>query len=223
MGARVAEGPGTQPAAPADLSPRERIREALMDLAVELGWEGLTLEAVLERADVERAEFERHFDGLEDCYLQIYRENAAEFETPLIAAFDAGPTWREGARAAVYLAARHIRDHPRGAAFSLLQRFNVDDLIQEHRERQMRMIVERIDLGRQEMDDPDSLSPQVAEGIMGSIFEMLMGEFQRGNGDRIEEFVPTVMYVGVLPYLGHEAALEELTIPPPPDPSKGGD
>lgn len=217
----MGEGPGTASATAADLSPRERLREAMMELALERGWEAVTLEALLDRAGVERAEFDRCFDSLRDCYLQIYLENAAEFDERVFGAFDAAPSWREGARAAVYAAARHIRDHPRGASFSLLQRFNVDDLIQEHRERQLRGIVERIDLGRQELDDPDSLSPKVAEGVMGSIYELLIGEFQRGRGDRIEEFVPTLMYVGVLPYLGREAALEELTIPPPPPPEGG--
>jgi len=216
----VAERPQAPAAPPADLSPRERIREAVMELALELGWEGITLEALLGRAGVDRDEFRRHFDDLRDCYLQIYLENAAEFDERVFSAFDRAPSWREGVRAAAYAAARHIRDHPRGASFSLLQRFDVGDIIQEHRERQLRGVVERIDLGRQELDDPDSLSPLVAEGVMGSVYELLIGEFQRGNGDRIEEFVPTLMYVGVRPYLGHEAALEELTIPPPPLPEE---
>jgi AcrR family transcriptional regulator len=210
----VADGPQA-PVRPAELSPRERIRDALMDVALERGWEAVTLEAVLDRAGVDRAEFDRHFEDLKDCYLQIYLENAAEFDELVFTAFDGAPSWREGVRRAAYAAARHIRDHPRGAAFSLLQRFNVDDLIQVHRERQLRGIVERIDLGRDELDDPDSVSPAAAEGVMGSVYELMIGEFQRGNGAQIEEFVPTLMYMAVLPYLGREAALEELSIPPP--------
>lgn len=209
------EGPEAQALRLVRLSSRDRIREAMMDLALERGWEKVTLGAVLERADVDRVEFERHFADLRDCYLQIYLENAAEFDQCIFTAFDEAPNWREGVRAAAYAAARHIRDHPRGASFSLLQRFNVDDVIQVHRERQLRGIVERIDRGREELDDPDSISPLVAEGVMGSVYELMIGEFQRGKGARVEEFVPTLMYMAVLPYLGREAALEELSIPPP--------
>jgi hypothetical protein len=35
---------------------------------------------------------------------------------------------------------------------------------------------------------------------------------------RAEDVVPDLMFVAVRPYLGHEAAREELSIPPPRDP-----
>jgi AcrR family transcriptional regulator len=212
------------------LGPRERIREALIDVALAIGYRATSLDyqdtslrLVLDRAGVDQVEFERHFTSLEDCYLQIYLENRADFDRAVFSAFDDAASWREGMRAGAYAAARYIRDNTRGVAFSLLQRFNVDDIAQVYRERQLEEIVDRIDLGRQELDDPDSMTRHVAEAIMGSLYDLMVGELLRGNGPRAEEFVPDLMYVAVRPYLGHRAALEELSIPPPAERRRGGD
>lgn len=210
---------------PAELSreARERIRGAIMDVALECGWAATTLRRVLERAGVDQEEFEHYFADLEDCYLRVFNENREEFDCAVFSAFDEAPSWRDGMRAAAYAAARYIRENPREISFSVLQRFNVDDITQVHRERQLREIVDRIDLGRQELEDPNSMTRTVAEGIMGSVYELMIGEFQRGNGASVEKFVPSLMYIAVRPYLGQQAAMEELTIPPPPEPAERGD
>jgi AcrR family transcriptional regulator len=220
----MAERPRAEPRpAEAATGARERIRGAIMDVALERGWEETTLEEVLDRAGVGIADFECHFADLEDCYMQVYLENGADFDRAVFSAFGGAPSWREGMRAGAYAAARYIRDNPREIRFSVLQRFNVDDITQVHRERQLREIIDRIDLGRQELDEPDSMTRLVAEGIMGSVYELMIGEFQRGNGGRAEDFVPGLMYVAVRPYLGHEVALEELEIPRPSESPEGGD
>jgi hypothetical protein len=50
--------------------------------------------------------------------------------------------------------------------------------------------------------------------VVGGIFSQIMIVVSRGEEVR-QEAVPQMMYAVVLPYLGHEAALEELNIPPP--------
>jgi AcrR family transcriptional regulator len=190
------------------LSPRARIREAMMDVVLANGYEATTVEMVVERAGVKHADFEGCFEGLEDCYVKVYEENTEEFERAIEAAFDTPGAWRDRLRAVAYATAWFMRDHPR-------------DMAQVHRERQLQRMVDLIDLGRQELDDPESMSRHVAEGVVGSVYARVVKDLQSGVARPAEEVVPDLMYVAVRPYLGHKAAVEELEIPPP-EGSEGG-
>jgi hypothetical protein len=62
----------------------------------------------------------------------------------------------------------------------------------------------------------------VAEGVIGSIYGLLVKELQDGDGVAAAEgYVPEMMYLAVRPYLGHDVAREELSIPPPPERPEG--
>jgi AcrR family transcriptional regulator len=200
------------------MTARERIREALLDLVLAHGTEATTVEMVIERAGVERVEFDRLFAGKDDLYLQFFYELTSAFERELFAAYDAEDSWRDGLRAAAYYAALYFRDRPRETAFGTVQMFAAGEVAQGHRERQLHRLVALIDRGRQELDDPDSMSRGVAEGVFGSIYELLVSYQRNGRGTTAAvDLVPDLMYVAVRPYLGHETALEELSIPPPPE------
>lgn len=204
--------------------PRERVREAIMDLVLANGVEAVTAAMVIERAEVEAAYFEREFGGLEGCYVSVYEENTEAFEAAVDAAFADGATWRDGLRAAAYAAAHHIRDHPREVSFGVVRMFAAGEQAQLSRERLLHRMVDMVDRGRRELDDPESVSRGVAEATIGSIYTQLVSDLQAGRGTgAAENFVPDLMYVAVRPYLGDAAAREELSIPPPSERPKGGD
>jgi AcrR family transcriptional regulator len=205
-------------AAPADAL-GFRIREATIDVVLELGPERATLDEVLACAGVEPADFERRFDGLEDCILRAYWEYTDDFTARLRAAFEREPSWRDSLRAAAYTAARYVRDNPRIVRFGTAQMLRAGPMAQAQRERHLHQMVDLIDAGRQELDDPSSIGRGVAEAAFGAIYELLIREVATGRGTQSAvDFVPELMYIAVRPYLGDEAAREELAIPPPPEP-----
>lgn len=220
----MAESPDAEFAPARDeLSARERIREAAIDLILAHGYGAPTVEMVVDRAGVSRAEFHSHFADLEDCCLQIYIENLSDFEEVVFGGFERPGAWRDRLRAAVYALARFLSERRREVRFDVVAMSSAGTLPQVHRERQLQRLVDIIDLGRQELDDPGSLSRATAEGVIGSIYALVVGEVQGGRADgAVEGVVPDVMYVAVRPYLGHDAAMEEFRIPPPPEESKGG-
>jgi AcrR family transcriptional regulator len=197
---------------------REQIADAVVDLMVECGYEAMSVEMVAERASLGPADFERHFEDLEGCVLEVYWHYTDAFTEMLFAAYEAESSWREGFRAAAYAAARWIRDHPRIVDFGTVQMFSAGLMAQAQRASHLQRMVDLIDAGRQELDDPDSVGRGVAEGVFGSIYEFTVKEVQSGHGTRnAEEFVPDLMFIAVRPYLGHRAAREELSIPAPPE------
>jgi AcrR family transcriptional regulator len=193
----------------------ERIREAVVELVLERGG-AVTVEEIVQLAGCDRAAFDRHFDGLDDCVLKTYLAHTEEFTAIVRAAFDAEESWRDSLRAAAYAAAWHIRDNPRNVRFGTLQLFQAGPMAQAIRESQLHLMVDLIDAGRAELDDPESASRGTAEVVFGSLYELVINEVQRKGGTKsAADFVPQMMYIAVRPYLGHEAAREELTIPPP--------
>ncbi|HSK50101.1 MAG TPA: TetR/AcrR family transcriptional regulator [Solirubrobacterales bacterium] len=215
-----ATGPGLE-AAGERPDARERISEAVMDLVTAHGYGAPTLEMVLESAAVSREEFHRHFADLEDCCLQIYIDNLDNLDRTVYGAFERPGPWRDRVRATVYAFVRLLRDNPRKVHFDVVEMSSAGSLPHMHRERQMERAVDIVDLGRQELTDPDSLTRATAESVIGSIYSLVVGEVQAGRIDSSdpEALVPDIMYVILRPYLGHEVAMEEFSIPAPPEES----
>jgi AcrR family transcriptional regulator len=197
---------------------RERIREAMLDLVTGQGYATTNVEQVLERAAVSRADFKRLFAGKQDCFLQIYEEMAESFSRRVFDAFEGEREWRDGLRAAAYAAARWIRDHPRETRYGTLEMVAAGEFAQARREATLERFTAMVDAGRHDLDEPDSVSPRMAEGVIGGILGMLTKNLRRRTRVRSEDLVPDLMYLAVRPYLGHEVAREELSIPPPPEP-----
>ena len=194
---------------------RERIAAAMVELVCERGYRATTVKQLLRRAGASRAEFRRHFAGKRDCFLAVYDELAERFAAPVLAAFEAEAEWREGLRAAAYAAARWVGEHPREARFATLETMTAGDFAAERREATLRRFVDLVDAGREQLDDPGAVSRVMAEGVVGGVLGMLTRNLRRGAGGRPEDFVPELMFLAVRPYLGIEAAREELTPPPP--------
>ncbi|HVC08271.1 MAG TPA: TetR/AcrR family transcriptional regulator [Solirubrobacterales bacterium] len=206
---------------PLSAGPRERLATAAIDLVLERGYEATTVEALIERAGVDLAEFERHFSDKEDCILTVVDEGVERFRFAVFAAYEQHELWRDRLRAAAYAAARWVRDNPSYIAYSTMMMNDATALARTHRDMALQMFAEIVDAGRQELDDPDSVAPETALSVIGSIYELLQRELGSGRSTAAaEEFVPGLMYIAVRPYLGHEVALEELNLPPPPEPDR---
>ena len=77
-------------------------------------------------------------------------------------------------------------------------------------------LVNLLDEGSSEAGGPDSPSLATAIGVGGVVFARIQEAVAKGELGLGEEEIPELMYAAVFPYLGAEAAEEELRIPPPP-------
>jgi AcrR family transcriptional regulator len=203
-------------------SARERVEAAMIELVVTYGYSETSVEMVLDQAGVSRSEFERHYTGKEDCALQTFDDYAKRFKRQVGDAYTSNDNWRDGLRAAAYAAARWIRDKPKATRYGVLDFLNASEMAQVRREAIFQDFVAMIDAGRYELEDPESVPRSAAVTAIGAIAEMLTQRLQSGEPARPYEMVPQLMYIAVRPYLGHAEALEELSIPPPPEPNDHG-
>ena len=82
-------------------------------------------------------------------------------------------------------------------------------------------LIDLLDEGRAQPGAPADLTRATAESVAGRPLQpALPGGCPRRRAARESEIVPQAMYTAVLPYLGVQVAMEELSIPPPPDPRR---
>ena len=198
---------------PAD--PRASLHRALIDLCFERAFAELGVEDLCRRAGVERAEFDRRYADLEDCFCQVYEQLAAEFLTRIEAAYQGEQGWRKQLRAAAYTCLYHLEEDPARAHFTVLEALTAGERARLISDRVLARLSSYLDRGRQQPGAPASLSPNTAEALNGAVFHQMLSAIANDQYDRFAEFLPELMYAAVLPYVGPEAAAEELAIGPP--------
>jgi AcrR family transcriptional regulator len=195
---------------------RARVHDALIDLCFERGFAQLTEEALCERAGIARAEFDRDFDGLEDCFFQVYRGELARYQREAAAARAGLTTWRERVRATAYALYRFLAEDEKIRWFTVVEVRGAGERTQLLVGQEIESLFDLIDEGRGDQADSDLLTRATAESVGGGIFnQMYLAAGQRGPMPAERDIVPKMMYAAVLPYVGAEAAAEELEIPPP--------
>jgi AcrR family transcriptional regulator len=199
---------------------RERIREAMLDFVYSQGYEATSVEQILEQAEASRKEFDRLYRSKEALAIEIFDDCLADYEGAVRKAYEAKAQWPDSLRAAAYAVADWIVEHPRETRFGLVEMLWASEVTQARREESIQRIVDIFDAGRQRAKDPESIPPFTAEGVLGSIAEILTKRLQRGDLEPYE-LVPEMMYVAVLPFMGPEAATKELTMPRPPAAGRG--
>ena len=192
-----------------------RLREALLDLCVERGYENVQLSQLLERAGLDRAAFSRHYADLDTCFTAVLGEIYAEFFACAQDAVAGQHGWRDRMRATAYALLRFLRRDERVAHFAAVEAQDAGDDAQRLFLDTFNRLVDLIDEGSAEVSGPASPSRATALGVGGVVFARIQEAVAGGELALGEEEIPELMYAAVFPYLGAEAAAEELRIAPP--------
>lgn len=194
---------------------RERIHQALLDLCFERGYPQVTVAALCERGGVDRAAFDLEYADLEDCFCQVYIVERDRFLAARATACAGLSGWRDRLRASAYTLQHILAQDRKLANFVIAE-------VRTAGERPLLLMggvietmLDLLDQGRGERQDPEAISRATAESIGGSIFNQIYAAVIQ-DVPLSDDMVQQMMYAAVLPYLGHAAALEELHIPPPP-------
>jgi AcrR family transcriptional regulator len=194
-----------------------RLREALLDLCVERGYAGLRLEQLLERAGVEEAAFRRLYPDMDACFAAVLGEVYGEFFSLAQRAVAGESGWRDRMRATAYALLRFLRSDERVARLAAVEAQHAGEGAQRLFLETFNRLVDLIDEGSAEASGPESPSRATALGVGGVLFARIQEAVAEGELGLGEEEIPQLMYAAVFPYLGAEAADEELHIPPPPE------
>jgi len=189
--------------------------EAMLDLVFERGYDGVTVEEVADRAGGSLAEFQRFFSSKQDCAVAVLEELAENNLRTVRGAFDREERWPDSLRAAAYAHVRWILDNPKKMHFGLLETLWAGEMTSALRDNLFRSYIEMVDAGREVAPDPEAVPAYTAEGVVGSITQVVVRNMGKPGGANLSSQVPEMMYLAVLPFLGEEVARKELTLPAP--------
>lgn len=191
---------------------RARIAAAIVYLAGSQGYAQIGIEMICEQARTRRFHFDRCFAGKEDCFLCVHDEVAAEFCGRVLAAYEAASSWHDRVWAAGWAAMRFFQEDPVRARFLVVEINGSGAGAQERRDRALQRLADILDGGREELEHPERVSRCTAEIVAGAIYGTLLGRIEAGCLERGDDFLPELVYMAVMPYLGSRAAEDELLV-----------
>lgn len=178
------------------------------------GFAAVDIETLCERASVGRAHFQRCFADLEDCFLGLHDEAVAELCGRVDSACDGREAWHDRIWAAGLAAMRFFQEDPVRARFLVVAVNGAGNGAQSRRDRIVQRIADLLDRGRGEVGDERPVSRCTAEIAAGAVYGTILTRVEAGSIDRGEEFLPELIYLAVMPYLGARAAEDELLVQP---------
>jgi hypothetical protein len=174
-----------------------------------------TVSGVLSRGGVWAEEFVDRFRTLEDCALDAFERFIASFERRVVAAFNAQSDWRSSLRAAAYEVADFVETDPVLTQFALIGVLGMNsEMARVRREEVLIFGADLIDLGRNEPGADVGDDEVAATFAIGTIVQVLTHRIRECEPLEPHAIVPEIMYRVVRPYLGEEAAREELELLP---------
>lgn len=193
---------------------RERILEAMTHAAAKEGYRRVSVQGVLERAGVSRLTFNEHFEGKEDCFLAALDAAGECFYERISEAARLGGDWRGRLRSGIVELVSLVAEQPDAARLLIVEGRAASPRALDHRDAlldKFACCVART-VG-DEVGEPVATSGLTPVGVIGGIESLLYSRLYRDELDDLASLVPSLMYFAVLPYLGPEAAGEEMQLP----------
>jgi AcrR family transcriptional regulator len=186
----------------------------MVEMVADHGFAAVDIATVCERAEVSRAHFDRCFADLEDCFLALHDEVLEGLCTQVDAACEGRQNWHDRIWAAGLAAMRYLQEDSARARFLVVAVNGAGSGAQARRDRIVQRIADFLDGGRGEVEGERPMSRCTAEIAAGAVYGTILSKVESGSIERGEEFLPELIYLATMPYLGARAAEEELMVQP---------
>lgn len=197
---------------------RQRILDGVAAVVSLVGYQAMSVEAVVATAGVSRRTFYDYFKGKEDAFLNAYETIGANLIQHVRVAYEASSTFEEGVVGCLRAFLEFVASEPEYAEMCIVEGMAAGPAAIQRRNAVMSALVQLVRAGAETV--PDRLHPPelTAETIVGGIYEIVYSRVLEGKTDELPDLLPDVAYSMMLPYLGHEASereVQRLTSGPP--------
>jgi AcrR family transcriptional regulator/DNA-binding MarR family transcriptional regulator len=215
---------------------RTRIVGAAGRIVGEVGYGGMSVARITSRAGVSRRTFYEQFEDREDCFLALFEEalerasRVACEAAEATVADGAGERWHEQVRAGLCALLTLVEDDPAIGSLLVVDALAVGPKVLVRRTRALETLKTVIDGGRAEAKTtrgvPAPPPPLTAEGVLGAVLSVIHARLLERAPDPVRNgaarrqpsltgLLNPLMGMIVLPYLGQDAAAQELERPKP--------
>ena len=191
-------------------SQRERMLEAMIDTVAEQGYHATTIVEVARRAGVGRRTFYEHFGDKESGFLAAHDwllERLADYAVP---AYERPGPWPERVRRGLAAILTAIAYRPEGARLAIIEILAGGPRAHRRHLAAIDAFVPYIDQGRSETPLGSALPPNLARIIAGSAAARIHEQVATGHTSDLRRLHPELLYLVLLPYLGHQRAHREM-------------
>jgi AcrR family transcriptional regulator len=186
----------------------------MVEMVAGHGFAAVDVATVCERAQVGRSHFDRCFADIEDCFLGLHDEVLGELCARVDAACEGREAWHDRVWAAGMAAMRYLQEDFARSRFLVVAINGAGSGAQERRDRIVQRIADVLDGGRGEVEGERPMSRCTAEITAGAVYGTILAKVETGSIERGEEFLPELIYLATMPYLGAAAAEDELLVQP---------
>jgi AcrR family transcriptional regulator len=193
---------------------RERLIVAMLNAAAELGYLETNVQDVIDRAGVSRPTFYEHFSNKEDCFLAAFDTSADRLRKKVDAAVrKGGEVWHDRIRFGLEALLRFASREPDTARTMVVEARAASAAAVKRRVELMDEFAGCLQSQAEEFlrgSEPHGIL--TAAGIVGGVESLLYSRLCKQEHDQLESLLPSLMYFVVLPYEGHEAAVEAFAV-----------
>jgi len=195
-------------------SQRERLLNALAESCAIRGYGATTIAAICEPAGVSRATFYELFKDKDDCMHAAMELSLAEATSAVAAAQEPGKEWAERVRDTADALLGLLAGQPAFARMALVEAPSASPEARALYTSGLRVLEAVLERGR---GRPESalIPASAARAALAAAESLVVGRILTGEGARLPELLPDVVYILTVPYLGQEAALRAAERPTP--------
>jgi AcrR family transcriptional regulator len=191
---------------------RERLMEAMVRMTATKGYEATTVADVVEYAGASRDAFDEMFEGKEDCFLEAYEAVFDVLLAHVTAAFEAAADepWPEQIAAGLAALVELLSMESDIARMAMVEVTAAGDDARERYRAMFARFTPFLEKGRRYSGQGEELPADTARFAIGGAASMIFDEVRAGRGPELKRLLPDLVFAVLMPYLGPEAAEEEM-------------
>jgi len=188
---------------------RERILDAIADVASLAGYAAMSVEDIIGTAGVSRRTFYDNFRSKEEAFLAALDVVGAQLFDQVRSANEANPDFAGGVRDSLAAFLRFLGDDLRYADMLIVEVLAAGPAAIQRRNAIMNKFAEMLRASAERVPDGRRPPQLTAEAVVGGIYEVVYSRVLQGRGSELLALLPDLAYSMMQPYIGHEAAARE--------------
>lgn len=185
---------------------RERLFDAMMRTVAEQGYHGTSVEAVLRRAGISRLTFYQQFADKEDCFLQSYDAAVGQLTAIVVEAYGQPKRWADRIRMALDALLETLCNEDDLARMAMVEVLAAGPRAIARYSDAVSSFIPLFQPGRTETRYGGQLPPEAERVIVGGIASVIAHRVAAGEGKRIRELLPELLYFALAPFIGSARA-----------------
>lgn len=190
---------------------RERMLEAMIRAVAEKGYDAVVVADVIDRARVSRRTYYEMFEDKDDCFLAAYDTIVEVLVRTVETAYrNTDGTWAQRVHAGLAALAKLLAEEADLARVGILEIQTGGPRARQRYRDALGRFMPFLDEGRAHSKFAAQLPANNSRIAVGGVAALLVEAVKSGRTAELEQMIPDLVFAALMPFLGREAAEEEM-------------